>query len=434
MRSAVLLGFATLLALLGGAFAWSALMPLSGAVIATGRIEMAVGRLPIQHPQGGRVKAIFVTEGARVRAGDLLLQLDGSRPESDLARGEARLVQALAERARLEAERDGLDHLRFPVNLAPFLARQPDRERQMDSQMALFNAGISVIQGQKAQIARRRVQIAEQVRGLTAQIGATQIQIELLRKDRVRFETLVAKSLAPIAKLSDLDREIARQSGALGGLKASRAEALARDAEAALESLRLEASRREAAAQALKAELADEEELLERQHALQEELAALNLRAPLSGVVLGLQVTSAAAVLRPAEPALFLVADDSAFVVTAHVATTDIEQIETGQMARLRIGSFDARSTPDIEGTVSRLAADAQSDQPGAPPYYRVEITLPRSYGLRLRPGMPVEVFLATAPRTGLSYLLDPLTRSFSRAFRDGCPPSAAPPQRIGCA
>lgn len=420
LRQPMVLGFVSLFALFGGCFVWSALMPISGAVIAAGRVDMAVGRQPVQHPEGGRVAEIYVTEGARVEAGALLLRLDGSTARSDLAVIETRLAECLAERGRLEAERDGRDQIIFPERLAGFVATYPELARQIDTQKALFTARAAAFDDQQRQVARRRDQITEQVRGIDAQTDATLTQIGLLKTQRSRMAQLASKSLIPITRMTDLDSELARLAGALGSLHANRAEALARKSEAAFEALHLTSARRAEAGSALKDLLSEEEELSERQRALTRQLATLDLRAPISGMVLGLQATSATAVLRPAEPAMYIVPDSGAFVVEARVVISDIDQISVGQPARLRIGAFDARITPDLEGKVSRLAADAQSDQPGTTPYYRVQISLTGPTAAALKPGMPVEVFLTTGPRTALSYLLDPFTRSFARAFREG--------------
>lgn len=420
MRVPQIVGFVTLLLLFGGCFAWSALMPMSGAIIATGRVNMAAGRQPVQHPEGGRVAAVFVTEGARVSVGTLLMRLDGAATRSDLAVTEVRLAERLAERGRLEAERDGRDDIAFPVRFAALLATHPDLARQVAAQRALLMANAAAFDDQQKQIARRRDQIIEQVRGIDAQTDATLTQIDLLKVERDRVARLALKALVPTARLIDLDRELARLAGALGSQRASRAEALARNSEAALDALHLTSARRAAAGAALKDLLGEEEELSERQRALTRQLTALDLRAPLSGVVLGLQATSAAAVLRPGEPAMYIVPDTGAFVVEARISTSDIDQVNLGQSARLRIGAFDAHISPDLEGKVIRLAADAQSDQAGGAAYYLVEITLVGPTVATLKPGMPVEVFLTTAPRTALSYLLEPFTRSFARAFRDG--------------
>jgi HlyD family secretion protein len=420
MRLPLILGFACLLLLFGGCFAWSALMPVSGAIIATGRVNMAAGRQPVQHPEGGRVAGVFVTEGARVSAGTLLVRLDGAATRSDLAVTELRLAERLAERGRLEAERDGRDDINFPERLTALLATHPALARQVAAQKALLAADAAAFEDQQKQIARRRDQITEQVRGIDAQTDATLTQIDLLKIERDRVAHLVRKALVPTARLNDLDRELARMRGVLGSLRASRAEALARSSESALDALHLTSARRAAAGAALKEILGEEEELSERQRALTRHLATLDLRAPLSGMVLGLQPTSASAVLRPGEPAMYIVPDTGAFVIEARISASDIDQVALGQPARLRTGAFDARINPDLDGKVTRLAADAQSDQAGAAPYYLVEVTLTAPPVATLKPGMPVEVFLTTAPRTALSYLLDPFTRSLARAFRDG--------------
>ena len=90
----------------------------------------------------------------------------------------------------------------------------------------------------------------------------------------------------------------------------------------------------------------------------------------------------------------------------------------------LRFSAFDMRTTPEINGTVARVAADTSTDQRTGQSYYVVRIAMTpeeiaRLGEVRLTPGMPVEAFIQTGKRTMLSYLIKPLHDQLMRAFRE---------------
>jgi HlyD family secretion protein len=141
-------------------------------------------------------------------------------------------------------------------------------------------------------------------------------------------------------------------------------------------------------------------------------------------VVLGLQVTTPRAVLRPADPVLYLIPQDRPLVIAAQVQPFHIDQIRVGQPVNLVFSAFPSRTTPELTGHITGVSADALIDQRTQMPYYRAEIIpdegeIEKLDGLTLIPGMPVEAFIRTNERTPLAYLLKPFTDYFARAFRE---------------
>lgn len=131
-RGALLLGWLTLAALLGGFGSWSVLTTIAGAIVAPGWIEVEQNRQIVQHPDGGVVAEIRVSEGATVLAGDILLRLDGTLLGSELVSARSQLTEARARRARLEAERDGLATMTLPPALAALAAADPEAAEQVE--------------------------------------------------------------------------------------------------------------------------------------------------------------------------------------------------------------------------------------------------------------------------------------------------------------
>ncbi|MEF9605974.1 HlyD family efflux transporter periplasmic adaptor subunit, partial [Paracoccus sp. PXZ] len=196
--------------------------------------------------------------------------------------------------------------------------------------------------------------------------------------------------------------------GLLGEATASRARAVTQLAEIDLSRLEKTATRREAAETELRELGYRELELAERRRSLIERIARLEIRAPVSGVVQELQVTTPRSVIRPADPILFLIPQDRPLVVAARIATINIDEVHPGQEVVLRFSSFSSRTTPEIDGVLSRVSPDTLIDQATQVPYYRAEVTIPAAEveklkGLDLVPGMPVEVYVQTGERSPMA-------------------------------
>ena len=114
MRSLRRTGFAVAVALVGIVGGWAVTTEIAGAVIATGKVIAAGNTKKVQHPTGGIVGRIFARDGQRVRAGAVLIRLDGTVARTNRDIIIKRLTELLARRARLAAERDGIGAVRFP--------------------------------------------------------------------------------------------------------------------------------------------------------------------------------------------------------------------------------------------------------------------------------------------------------------------------------
>ncbi len=423
-RRPVVLGLVALVVVLVVMLGWGALTTISGAIIAHGRVEVAQNRQIVQHPDGGVVAEIAVTEAQSVQAGDVLIRLDGTLVASDLAIVEARLFETMAHRARLEAERDGRDSLTFAPELVTLAETRPEVAALIKGQSALFDARRDTVQKQTEQLQRRMEQIASQVSGIRAQEHALGQQLDIVARELADQKGLLEKGLAQASRVLALEREQAGLDGSLGEAVASRAQAEGRATEVELEILRLADLRREEAATGLRDLAPQEAELAERRRSLLEKLDRLVIRAPVSGLVLGLQVTSPRSVIRAAEPLLFIVPQDRPLIVTAQLSPMDIDEVHPDQPVRLRLASLPGRTTPELMASIATISADALTDDTGKISYYRAEIRLPQaaldSLGdLRLVPGMPVEAFIQTGDRSPLSYLMQPFMDYVHMAFRE---------------
>ncbi len=423
-RQPIIIGMLALTLLIGGFGAWAAFTNIAGAIIAPGQIEVDQNRQVVQHPDGGVVAAIMVQEGSAVAAGDVLLKLDATLLQSQLAITENQLFELMARRGRLTAERDGKSNINFDPLLIDVAARYPDATELMDGQRRLLNARADTTRSETDQLGKRRAQIGDQIIGIVAQQSALLEQIDLITEERESQQILLDKGLAQTSRLLTLRREEARLTGSLGEMISKKAQAEGRATEIDIELVKLTAQRREEAIMTLQDLQYRELELREKRATLTEQLSRLDIIAPVAGVVYGLQVFATRSVLRAAEPALHIIPQDRPLIVSARVNPTDIDMLHPGQDVVLRFSALDQRRTPELIGKVERISADAFLDPATQVNYYRTRISIDETQRARLPgdvtllPGMPVEAFIRTGDMSPIAYLTKPLTDYFARAFR----------------
>ena len=424
VRRPVLLGLTAAVVLVAGFGLWATMTRISGAIVAPGQIEVEQDRQIVQHPDGGVVEEILVTEGARVQAGDPLIRLDGAALRSELTIVEGQLSELAGRSARLTAERDGTESLTFDAGILALAETSPDVAVQLDGQKRLFEARKATLAEQSELLTQRIGQISEQANGIAAQSAALATQLDLIEQELASQQSLLDKGLAQAGTVLALQREQARLQGQLGELAADLARTKGQVTEIEIEISSLATKRREEATAELRQIGPTILELAERRRALAERIDRLEIRAPVSGIVLGLQVTTPRAVLRPADPVLFVIPQDRPLVITARIAPIHIDEVAVGQPAELVFSAFSARDTPHLKGRVTLVSADALMDSNTGTTYYTAELQLDDGEQTRLGdrallPGMPVEVFLQTGRRTPLAYLVKPFTDYFARAFRE---------------
>ena len=422
-RGPMTLGLIALLVLVGGFGTWSIMAQITGAVIASGQIEVDRNRQVIQHPDGGVVDAIVVEEGQLVAEGDILIKLDPDELLSELAIVEGQLFEILARRARLEAERDGTDDITFsdvltdPANVGAI--------ELIAGQTRLFEARVESMLRAQEQLTQRRAQIQSQIGGIDAQQAALVTQRGLIGEELADQQTLLDRGLAQASRVLALRREEANLLGQVGELSASAAQAAEQITEIEIEMLGLETTRREDSITRLRDIQYNELELTERRRTLTTQLDRLDIRAPVSGIVYGLTVYAPRSVIRAADPVMFLIPQDRPLVIAAQVQLTDVDQIHLGQEATLRFSAFDQRRTPELLGEVTLISADAFQNETSGQSFYRVELRLSNGeieklpIDMTLIPGMPVEAFVRTADRSPMDYLIKPLADYFAKAFRE---------------
>jgi HlyD family secretion protein len=414
------LGVVALLA--GGVGGWAATTQLAGAVIAAGSVAVDSNVKKVQHLSGGIVGELRVREGDRTNAGDVVVKLDDTVTRANLAIVSKGLDEFAARKARLQSERDRRE-LTFPDEM---LARKSNSEiaQIIESESRLFDLRRSAREGQKAQYRERIQQLQEEARGLTAQQAAKDQELGLIARELAGVKELWSKNLIQLTRLTALEREQARLLGERGQLIATAAQIKGKVAETELQIIQIDQDLSSDVAKELREIEGKIGELVERKFAAEDQLRRAEIRAPQDGTVFQLGVHTVGGVIAAGDVIMQIVPNADNLIVEAKVNPQDIDQVQVGHKVTLRFSSFNVRTTPEIAGEVTRVSADATTDQRTGLRYYVVRIAmaaqeLARLGEVKLVPGMPVEAFIQTGERTALSYLVKPLHDQFVRAFKE---------------
>jgi HlyD family secretion protein len=423
MRRHLLVAAVVVSILLVGVGGWGATAVISGAVVASGALVVDSNVKKVQHLTGGIVGELRVRDGDRVRAGDIVVRLDETVAHANLAIVSKGLDELMARKARLESERDGSDEIVFPAQLLAGPG-DPDRAAAMDSERKLFNLRRTARSGQKAQLQERVAQLQEEITGLTAQQNSKAKETGLIERELAGVRELWKQNLVQLTRLTALEREAARLDGERGQLIAAAAQAKGKIAETALQILQIDQDIASDVAKELREVDGKIGEFIERKVAAEDQLKRIDIRAPQDGTVFQLAVHTVGGVITAGDPIMLIVPEADNLSVEVKANPQDIDQLQLNQKAILRFTAFNVRTTPEIEGIVTRISADTSSDQRTGQSYYTIRIAmaadqLERLGDVKLLPGMPVEAFVQTGDRTMLSYLIKPLHDQLMRTFRE---------------
>jgi HlyD family secretion protein len=422
IRRHLLGGLAVVALLAGGVGGLAATTELAGAVIAPGTMVVDTNVKKVQHPTGGVVGELRVRDGDRVKSGDIVVRLDETITQANLAIVVKSLNEMQARLARLEAERDDAADVQFSAEL---LRRSADVEvkRAIDGERNLFHLRRKARAGQKQQLGERISQLREEIQGLAGQAAAKKREIELIGTELEGVRDLWRKNLVQIQRVTALERDSARLEGERGQLIAATAQSKGKISEIELQIIQIDQELRSEVAKELREVQAKIAELVERKVAAEDQLKRIDIRSPQDGVVHQLAVHTVGGVITAGEAMMLIVPEADNLTVEAKLNPQDIDQVHPGQKATLRFSAFNQRTTPELTGLVTRVSADLTTDQRSGVSYYTARISIPeeevaRLGGLKLLPGMPLEAFIQTGDRTVLSYLTKPLTDQIARAFR----------------
>ena len=421
-RRYVIAGAALIVGLFGGLGTWAALAPISGAIVSPGFLTVDTNRKAVQHLEGGMVAEIRVRDGDYVEAGDVLVVLDAAQTRARVTIGQGELDSLRARHARLSAESSGADEIMFDADLRA-RADAPAVAAILAGQREQFKERRDALWGRLDVLLERPVLLEDEIAGVEAQVAAKTRQIALITQELAGQRTLYDKGYVPLTRILELERRAAALEGEHGQHLAEIARARSAIGEAGLRMVEVENEFREAVVAELREIEAQIFDLEERLVAARDVLAHTDIRAPVSGYVVGLGLHTEGGVVAPGATMLHIVPDQDSLVVEARLNVQDIDQVAPGQAVDVQLSAFDARTMPSVAAEVAYVSADRLVDSTTGAAYYLARIRIPEA-GLRalgdavLVPGMPAEVYIKTEARTVLNVLLKPLADGVTRAIR----------------
>jgi HlyD family secretion protein len=423
IRRHIMVGSILVAALAFGLGGWASTAEISGALIAQGSLVVDSNVKKVQHPTGGVVGELFVRDGDHVKAGDMLIRLDETVTNANLAIVTKGLTELYARHARLAAERDGFDSVPVPKEFVGHVD-EPEVKEALSSERRLFDLRRQDRLGQKQQLHERIAQLQQQITGMTAQQDSKDKQVALVEQELVGVRDLWQKNLVQLNRLTSLQREEAQLQGEHGQLVAQAAEAKGKIAEIQLQIIQVDQDLFSDVAKELRETDSKIGEYVERKVTAEDQLKRTDIRAPQDGIVFQSTANTVGGVVTAGDPIMLIVPESDNLLVEVKVEPKDIDQVQFDQPVVLRFSSFSSRTTPELNGTVVRIAADTATDQRTGQSYYLVRIAMSadeikRLGDVKLTPGMPVEAFIQTGERTMLSYLIKPLRDQLMRSFRE---------------
>lgn len=423
------LGWAAAAAFFGVFFLWGAFAHLDAAATASGVIAVSGSRQAVQHKDGGNVAAIYVREGQHVRRGQLLIRLSGDETLALAQSLQSQVIDLQAQQARLIAERDGHD-LEQPAEFAHFKgALAVEAEHALAQQRDELVTRARELSDQGTVLTQQASQARSRIGGLNGQISSNNQQDILINDQLVGLRSLASKGFASLNRVRDLERSAAALEGDTARLHASVAESGGQVRETEHQILALRSQRQQQVNEDLRTVNFSLDDLLPKLIAAQQTLGKTEIRAPVDGQVVGLQLFSPGAVVTPGQKLMDIVPAKANLVIDAKVSPTDADDMNVGQAAEVRVSAFHDRGLPVLHGTVTQVSADSFEDQRTGATYFTAEVTVPASEFRdlerqasgreRIKPGLPVEVIVPLRKRTLLQYLLEPLDQAFWRSMRE---------------
>ena len=415
-----IIGIIILIVTVGVLGGWGYLAPIDSAALAPGYVTVKSHRKTVQHLDGGIVSKLLAKDGDVVQEGDVLLILDGTevKAQLEILRGQRTMLEA--QLARLIAERDQLNQIKFPADLQNLSDPHILEARQGETQ--IFNARKIAYQGEISVLSQKASQLNSIINGLESQRRSKQELIKSFGDEVHDLKELLSEGFANKQRLRDIERNYENSIAQVAELTSQIASSQIQIGESKLQILQIQKKFQEEVASKLGEVQAQLYDVSQRLVATSDKVIRTEIKAPASGRVLGLSVHNIGGVISPGKPILDIVPQKEELIIDAQVSPMDIDRVSVGLLAEVRFSAFKQALTPKMEGKVINLSADRLTDEKTGAPYYQAQVELtPESYvklgDLELVPGMPAEVFINTGERTVFEYLMQPINNAFARAF-----------------
>lgn len=417
------LSLSTIIIVFGGLISWAVLAPYDGAVIASGKLVVETHQKVVQHPEGGLINKLHISEGELVKKGQLLISLSTVNSSSELIILNNRRIELVAINQRLQALIQGDTELVFPKELIS-LTRTPSIKSLLDRQTLIFQTKLSGIRDETIIRHKKIQQQKYKIEGLTAQSLAAENEQALILVQLEELKNLFEKGYVSNSRIISLKRDAVRFAGSLGQIKALIAEIHEGIGNNELEILRIKNIFLDEMLYELQE---NNEELLKNDNqitVIEDAIEKSKIYSPRAGRVINLKISTIGAVIAPRQVLMNIVPIDDKLSIIARIAPADIDKVQTGSKALIRFTAFNRKTTPISPALVTMISADVIFDTARNEEYYEATLALTEDisillHGRPLVPGMPIEVHITTENRNAISYLLQPLEDALARTFKE---------------
>lgn len=405
---------------------WADTALIAGAIVSSGSFVTTGENKIVQHLEGGVIRSLLVREGDVVTQGQTMIELDDTAPKAELARLTLRRLRAEAIEARLSAEIQGDNEIKFPDSL---VEREADPEiiSMVSAQRLTFDAWRNDINSGTEALTDGVKALKERVNAAQSERTAVEKQLLLIKEELDGKAELLPKGLIRKSEILALQRAEANLQGEAGKYAGEIGDATDQIAKTEQQMIGIHTTAAKEAVEQLHQVRGDIADLRERIRSQEDVLRRINIVAPVSGIVVKMRYHTPGGVVEAGKSILEIVPSSGDLNIEVRVRPQDIDHVKVGAEAAIRLSSLNRRTTPTLTGHVNYVSADVLPDDAQAiqgKDVYVVRVGLDRDQPMsmkefRAKPGMPAEVYIKTSERTFFRYLIQPVLDSMSRAFRE---------------
>lgn len=384
----------------------------SGKIIPSGKNQI------VQNLEGGIIEEILVRLGDEVKKNQVLLKIDNKNFVSSYGESKLRLDELQAKYLRLYAEANDQEFDYDEVRDANMTKSVMFEKSLFDTNRARLNEQVGIF---KEQVKQRENELIE----LQNKISQTKSSYELMLKEKQITEPLFKKGLVSEVEFLQLKRNLNSLKGDLdaASLSVPRVKSTIKEAENKISEAKLAFQNN--AKRELNEVSAEIARISENQISLSDRVERTVVRSPVDGIVSKLMVNTVSGVIKPGMDIAEIVPIEDKLIAEVKVRPADVAFLRPGLKAVVKLTAYDFSIYGGLEGEVTQISADTETNEKTGESYYFVRIQTDKNYlgseerPLRIKVGMVASADIITGKKTVLDYLLKPILKAKQNALRE---------------
>ena len=384
----------------------------NGKIIPSGKNQI------VQNLEGGIIEEIYVRAGDEVKKNQILLKIDDKSFSSVYGESKFRLNELQAKYLRLYAE----------SNDEEFDTKETgdkDYDRFVGFEKSLYDTNKARLREQIGILEEQIKQRQSELKELESKIDQTQSSYNLLQKEKQITEPLFRKGLVSEVEYLQLQRRVNDLRGELSAAKLSipRVQSTIKEVENKITEAKL--AFQNSAKKEFNEVSAEISRLNESQVNLSDKVERTLVRSPVDGIVSKLMVNTVSGVIKPGMDIAEIVPVEDSLIAEVKVKPADVAFLRQGLKAMVKLTAYDFAIYGGLEGEVTQISADTETNEKTGESYYLVRITTEKNYlgsedrPLRIKVGMIASADIITGKKTVLDYLLKPILKAKQNALRE---------------